>query len=150
MEAGNKIQSSVKQRIAEYLKGNNISQSVFCERVGLSKGYLGAMRKSFQPDTINNITIEFPDLDIQWLLTGTGQMLKPAKNPFSQMTEREIGESVSEVIMDMYTKGEIYPASIYDKAIAEKNKEISARDSRIEELQREIWQLQNKIDELSK
>lgn len=89
-------------------------------------------------------------VDLNWLLTGEGEMLKAPKNPFSQMTERKLGESISEVIMEMYTKGEIYPASIYDKVIAEKNKELSARDRRIEELQREVWRLQNQIDDLSK
>nr|DAQ26841.1 MAG TPA: LAMBDA REPRESSOR (TRIPLE MUTANT)/DNA COMPLEX-DNA COMPLEX, DOUBLE HELIX, TRANSCRIPTION-DNA.1A [Caudoviricetes sp.] len=68
--------NTVKERIAKYLKDSKIPQSVFCERVGLSKGYLGAMRKSFQPDTINNIIIEFPNLNIEWLLTGKGEMLK--------------------------------------------------------------------------
>lgn len=67
---------TVKERIIHYLKESKITQSEFCKRVGLSSGYIGAMRKSFQPDTINKIVIEFPDLDITWLLTGEGEMLK--------------------------------------------------------------------------
>ena len=69
---------TVKERIIHYLKKSKITQSEFCKRVGLSSGYIGAMRKSFQPDTINKIVIEFPDLDITWLLTGEGEMLKNA------------------------------------------------------------------------
>lgn len=68
--------NTVKERIIHYLKESKITQSEFCKRVGLSSGYIGAMRKSFQPDTINKIVIEFPDLDITWLLTGEGEMLK--------------------------------------------------------------------------
>ena len=67
---------TVKERIIHYLKKSKITQSEFCKRVGLSSGYIGAMRKSFQPGTINKIVIEFPDLDITWLLTGEGEMLK--------------------------------------------------------------------------
>ena len=67
---------TVKERIIHYLKESKITQSEFCKRVGLSSGYIGAMRKSFQPDTINRIVIEFPNLDITWLLTGEGEMLK--------------------------------------------------------------------------
>ena len=67
---------TVKERIIHYLKESKITQSEFCKRVGLSSGYIGAMRKSFQPDTINKIVIEFPDLDITWLLTGEGEMLE--------------------------------------------------------------------------
>lgn len=140
-------------RLDIYMKSNRLNDNKITTSAGLTNGIIGKSRKEgrdLSAKSIELILNTYPDLNPNWLLTGKGDMLKPAKNPFSQMTEREIGESVSEVIMDMYTKGEIYPASIYDKAIAEKNKEISARDSRIEELQREIWQLQNKIDELSK
>ncbi len=39
-------------------------------------GIYGQCENPFQPDTINKIVIEFPDLDITWLLTGEGEMLK--------------------------------------------------------------------------
>jgi len=79
---------TVKERIIHYLKESKITQSEFCKRVGLSSGYIGAMRKSFQPDTINKIVIEFPDLERTCgaplfirtseglVLTGEGEMLK--------------------------------------------------------------------------
>ncbi len=80
-------QDSVRERIIYYLKAAKISQAQFCRRVGLSSGYLGAMRKSFQPDTINRIVAEFPDLDLTWLLTGEGGMLKESEpEPGDQTT----------------------------------------------------------------
>ena len=68
-------QEGVKERVKMYLKERGISQASFCKQVGLSPGYIGAMRKSFQPATINNIVSEYPDLNITWLLTGDGEML---------------------------------------------------------------------------
>ena len=68
-------QDGVKERIKLYLKERGISQARFLEKVGLSPGYIGAMRKSFQPETINRIVSEYPDLNITWLLTGGGEML---------------------------------------------------------------------------
>ena len=68
-------QDGVKERIKIYLKECEISQARFCKQIGLSPGYIGAMRKSFQPETINKIVSEYPDLNITWLLTGDGDML---------------------------------------------------------------------------
>lgn len=142
--------SAVKSRLAQFLKYIEMGQAKFADKVGLSKGFANNVGDSIRTENLQKISNTFPELNTAWLLTGEGEMLKAPKNPFSQMTERKLGESISEVIMEMYTKGEIYPASIYDKAIAEKNKELSARDRRIEELQREVWRLQNQIDDLSK
>lgn len=140
----------LKDRIKQYCSYVNIAISRFEKESGLSNGYFNQVKKRPSEDKLEGIFRAFPDINTAWLLTGEGEMLKAPKNPFSQMTERKLGESISEVIMEMYTKGEIYPASIYDKAIAEKNKELSARDRRIEELQREVWRLQNQVDDLSK
>ena len=87
---------TVKERIIHYLKKSKITQSEFCKRVGLSSGYIGAMRKSFQPDTINKIVIEFPDLDITWLLTGEGEMLNSeTKEPNSNEEDMQMKELIA-------------------------------------------------------
>lgn len=49
---------------------NNISMAEFSRRIGVSSAYITSMRKSIQPDKVERIRKEFPDLDIQWLLTG--------------------------------------------------------------------------------
>lgn len=87
---------TVKERIIHYLKKSKITQSEFCKRVGLSSGYIGAMRKSFQPGTINKIVIEFPDLDITWLLTGKGEMLNSeTKEPNSNEEDMQMKELIA-------------------------------------------------------
>jgi phage repressor protein C with HTH and peptisase S24 domain len=42
----------------------------FGRRIGVSSAYITSMRKSIQPDKVEKIKEEFPDLDIDWLLTG--------------------------------------------------------------------------------
>ena len=70
------MENTVKERIKIFLKFKKISQKDFSESVGLSSGYLGAMKKSFSTETINNIVIRYPDINIDWLLTGKGEMIK--------------------------------------------------------------------------
>lgn len=71
------MEQTVKQRLILFLKERKLSQREFSERVGLSSGYVNAIRNSIQPKTIHKIALRFPDLNTGWLLTGEGEMLKP-------------------------------------------------------------------------
>jgi phage repressor protein C with HTH and peptisase S24 domain len=72
------METTVKQRIKEYCKYAKISNSEFARRIGASPTYVGSIRKSIQPDKINSIALNFPDINLTWLLTGVGTMLKSA------------------------------------------------------------------------
>lgn len=64
------MDTTVKDRLKAYLSANNISMAEFGRRIGVSGAYVTSMRKSIQPDKIDKIKKEFPDLDVDWLLTG--------------------------------------------------------------------------------
>lgn len=67
---------TVKERLIFYIKSKHLSQRKFEILVGLSNGYVNNINKSIQPDKIQKITLQFPDLNTGWLLTGEGEMLK--------------------------------------------------------------------------
>lgn len=74
--------STVKQRLIDFLEAKKISKTEFGRRIGVSAAFVSSMRKSIQPDKIKSIAIEFPELNTEWLLTGEGEMLKTgAKDP---------------------------------------------------------------------
>jgi transcriptional regulator with XRE-family HTH domain len=68
------MKDSVKQRLKDYLKSKMIKDSDFCRAIGVSQGYISGMRKSIQPDKLISIAINYPSLNIGWLLTGQGNM----------------------------------------------------------------------------
>lgn len=138
----NNTQDSVKDRITRYLKMQNITQAQFCARVGLSSGHLGAMRKSFQPNTINKIVIEFPLLNIIWLLTGEGEMLKgnaPKESIHPTLTASvSIPKEVWDVIRDQ-------AASLKAKD-EQMNEFIASMKARDGQLAKTLDRLEEKID----
>lgn len=67
---------SVKERLIKYLKVKKIGQKRFALSIGRSSGYVNAISKSIQPATIHSISMRYPDLNIEWLMTGEGEMLK--------------------------------------------------------------------------
>ena len=70
------MKTTVKERLAEFLKYKGTSQRKFEISVGLSNGYVNNIRQSIQPEKIKNIAQVYPDLNTGWLLTGEGEMLK--------------------------------------------------------------------------
>lgn len=66
----------VKDRIKAFCKSQNITVISFEESIGVSNGYVNAISKSVGIDKINAIVEKFSNLNIEWLLTGNGSMLK--------------------------------------------------------------------------
>ena len=71
--------SEVKTRLLEFLHFKRISQKEFCEKIGVSPAYIGAMRKSFSDEKIKRVREFFPELNTSWLLYGEGGMLNPGQ-----------------------------------------------------------------------
>jgi hypothetical protein len=71
------METTVKQRITEFIKYKNISVREFERVCGLSYGYINNMRVSIQPDKLDNIARCYPELNTGWVAVGYGNMLKP-------------------------------------------------------------------------
>lgn len=70
------MEQTVKQRIKTFMNHLNIGQRKFEMSVGLSNGYINSLRKSPSADKIQMIIDTYPQLNIDWLLSGEGEMLK--------------------------------------------------------------------------
>lgn len=67
---------SVKQRIKEFVEYKKISERQFCLSIEVSPAYISAMRTSIQPDKVLKIASRYPELNVGWLMTGEGSMIK--------------------------------------------------------------------------
>lgn len=70
------METTVKERITFYVKSLKISKSEFYRVIGVSETYIGSIRESIQPDKLKRIAVNYPELNIGWLITGEGEMLK--------------------------------------------------------------------------
>lgn len=69
------METSVKERLKQFINTLNISEREFCRRIGVSSSYVMSIKKSIQPDKMQAISIHFPELNPLWLLLGQGEML---------------------------------------------------------------------------
>ena len=70
---------TLKSRLAIFLKYLNIGQAKFAQIVGVSKGFANNVGDSIRKENLDRISATYPELNIVWLLTGEGEMLKTGK-----------------------------------------------------------------------
>ena len=74
-------QSSVKNRLLQFLRHKNLSQGEFERICKLSNGYVNNIRKSIKSEKYDsNIAPNFPELNKFWLLFDKGEMLNHFEN----------------------------------------------------------------------
>lgn len=71
------MDKSVKERIVEFVKAEQLTAREFERRCGLSNGYVNNLKASPSSAVLQKILYSFPDLSQSWLLTGEGPMLAP-------------------------------------------------------------------------
>ena len=66
----------VKERLIDYLDVKRISKRAFAISIGASPAFVNNISNNIGPKFIESIKLHYPDLNMSWLLTGEGAMLK--------------------------------------------------------------------------
>ena len=106
-------------RFEQFLAAENISQSQFADTIKVARAsvsHILAGRNKPGWDFLYSMSKHYPNLNIEWLLNGTGKMYKsmnvPAPEPDRQVTPRESEirpESVRALADTLPTKGNDSP-----------------------------------------
>ena len=85
----------VLQRLKEYIDRKGISVSAFEKSVGMSNASFGKSLKNggaIGSDKLENILKIYPELNAEWLLTGSGNMIRPSAEaePQKEGLEQEL------------------------------------------------------------
>jgi len=78
------------ERIEIFMHFKKISPHAFEQKIDLSNGYFSKQLKnlgSVGSDILIKIYLAYPELDILWILTGEGQMLKQAEQESQQIDD---------------------------------------------------------------
>ena len=73
------METSVKQRLIEYLRYRGIGRNKFEDMAGISSGYITNIKESPTAKMLVKILSAAPDLNEEWLLHGKGEMVKTDK-----------------------------------------------------------------------
>lgn len=88
-----KDKSSVKSRIKQVIDFQGISIRQFEISIGASNGYYGSMKDEMNSKYLRNISSVYPNISIEWLVTGEGSMLKSGAVNNTQITQTANGNN---------------------------------------------------------
>ena len=118
-------------RLQSYLKAKGVSLNSFDKSIGAANGYIGKQIRnsgSIGSDMVEKIHRIYTDLNLNWLLTGEGVMLKEFQSPTPATASQAPAPSCP--------------------LCPEKEKVIAAQQSHIDTLQRELHHSKVMYDEL--
>lgn len=95
------MEVTVRDRIKLFLRHLDIGQNNFEAKVGWSNGYINNT-KSISADKLNQVLNEYPQLNLNWLITGKGEMTNPPIQPDSAEQNLEAGEEGMTDYKDKY------------------------------------------------
>jgi hypothetical protein len=118
----------IKDRIEQLIEYLGISKELFCAEIGIaSANFRGKNRnRSLNCDAIVNIFTKFPDVNLEWLMVGNGEMLK--KN---EVVEQK-NEIENEIILTIFEK---------------QNQELKTLNQEVGTLRNENQNLKSKLEE---
>ncbi|MDR2995561.1 MAG: hypothetical protein LBV11_17420 [Bacillus cereus] len=73
------MKKDIKGRIRQFIKVKNITVQIFEQSIGRSNGYLAHIQ-SPTSNTLFDIATSYPDISMDWLITGQGEMYKSKYN----------------------------------------------------------------------
>lgn len=111
---------SIQNRIIEYIRHSNLTNRAFEQRCSLSNGYINNIKKGIGVDKLSYISANYPDLNIGWLISGEGSMIK---NPQTTNPPLNQDNTMLDKLLAMLDEK--------DRQIAKKDEQIKQKDEQI-------------------
>jgi hypothetical protein len=79
---------NVKERLKDFIRSNEMSVIEFERSISVANGYVNSISRSIGINKIVTMLEKYPNINIEWLLTGKGTMLKSATIAHENETTR--------------------------------------------------------------
>lgn len=134
---------NTKERLKEFINYKNIGRNKFEDSIGVSNGYTSTKSKSLSSDVLEKIHATYPELNINWLVSGEGDMIYNTKlNVSTNSGSISQGQTINIELPTSGTEKIIKPDGTVEIQQASQNSdnsgEIARLKQRIEDLERLI------------
>ena len=98
--------STTKERILQLLEYKGVVKDKFFNKIGMTYGsFKGDAKKTpINSAAIENIFAEFPDVSLEWLLTGNGEMIKTTNQTIEKPETIYVSKSQREKDLELTIK----------------------------------------------
>lgn len=116
---------TLKERVQEIISDLNISQSMFEDAIGSSRGTIAHLENTISSKLLTKITTKFPQISSDWVLTGRGEKYLDAIPATAEQTERkEVSSSRSRELLNEIEKQRLIIAR-FQSQIEKANEQIT-------------------------
>lgn len=149
------------ERLQYFMEHFGINDNQLTVDAGLSVGLIGKAKKTgkaMNSSNIEKILNAYPELNPEWLMLGSGEMIRDV-NPMSD-EERETMENLADAINPYSPTNNLYahaassnggdPTTILLKIIEARDRTVKEQAEQIGNLREEIGRLKARIDELER
>lgn len=77
----------LKDRILAIIDFYGLSANKFSEEIGMSRAFVKNMNDEISTKPLRNILLKYPEINIEWLISGEGEMLLENANKEFKLTE---------------------------------------------------------------
>lgn len=84
------IDRDMRDRLKTYIRHKGITIYSFCKQAGLARQFLQWETAGISAKSMHKIGQAFPDLNLQWVATGEGEMLKGDEDKILLSTHRAL------------------------------------------------------------
>ena len=98
----------MNDRLQQFLSAENINQAQFADNIGVARAsvsHILAGRNKPGYDFILNMMKRYPDLNVEWLLTGVGKMYKSRSSDRNQADSSSYSPSAPELFDILHDNG---------------------------------------------
>lgn len=67
---------TIKERLIYFIKNEGMSVCEFERLISAGNGYVSRIKNGIKPERLNEISLKFPQLNIDWLLHENGEMMQ--------------------------------------------------------------------------
>ena len=126
----------MKKRLLEFLAYLEIGQTKFEEKTGLSRGLINNIKGNISIKSLNKISLCYPELNMHWLQTGEGKMLRSEAR--INTTEPQPGEQMKFDFSALIRVSEKTAEAV--QTIANSNEKMAESNKLLAETNAEMWQ----------
>lgn|GEM_PF-5357612 len=134
--------TELRIRVEEFVDRMGLNNSQFSVSIGCHPTYVGSIDENMKTETIKTINRIYPDLNIEWLLLGTGSMLKSDEGAVA------VGDAANAQHGDGNTYHNGADAATIDRLIGEMSEQRKQLANVIDEMAEQRKQYSQQIDRL--
>lgn len=92
---------NIKERVQEIISDLNISQSMFEDTIGASRGVVSHLDTRISKNLLTKITAKYPQINVKWILTGNGEKYLTNSVPTERTTNTPYNSRTKELLAEV-------------------------------------------------